>query len=499
MKRASRAMSNKDGGDDDRDHLSGQDRKLTDSDDEPLMKVAKAEKEPAPKKEVEAPSANGAPAKKKKKSSASAPLPAFISLAENPKLKIKKGLPTVGSTTGTSNGGLGRVGVQDNFSHLGEGTASRGKNGTSSDDALPVKNNGSSASATASMDKNKNGSSCASAAASSAAATLGATTGTGGPAAPVVNTSSTPFYERPAYLDRLTPAQRALREVRANFLYRELQFVDAEEADWRLENEVLAYNPSVMAKRAGELSPRTAAQRGIQKITKTSGRAMKQDLVARILCRWWYAFPENVITEAEQRERSRAGLELQGLTELSLSEFWSKFGEHAAGADEASDNSARGGGKAEKAARKLGFSDEDAAKNADGESINGEPTSSAEKGKKEMKKGGKKRSSVASSAKADQDEADGDRTKFVYSLSQFPGVFRNCENELFDFRPQPRICYAFLERKPEAELRRILKKALEAQKMALELKMQNENRWSYPYDRALILDLEGQIRDLRNS
>jgi len=97
-----------------------------------------------------------------------------------------------------------------------------------------------------------------------------------------------------------------------------------------------------------------------------------------------------------------------------------------------------------------------------------------------------------------------------YELTDYPGVFRNGEGQIFDLRPQPQISYSFLDgydggncNKAAAStassvttLKKLLTKGIENQVEKLKGFMkQNKHR---PEDEVLLGELEGDLKQLRN-
>ncbi|CAD7927410.1 unnamed protein product [Amoebophrya sp. A120] len=263
------------------------------------------------------------------------------------------------------------------------------------------------------------------------------------------------YYTSKEYLDRLSEEQRLLKRKRDKFVYREPEFIsDAEVADAEAQNDM---------KSALLLSPRSAALRGLTKITKHNGRSGKQDLISRILCRWWYCSPVVVESDEVEKEKQAAyatqQLEKNKFAKLSFEDFYEKVRKPA--------------------------DDFDAEQAAAAESIAGD-------GSKSKKKSGKKKTKAE--LNKERQEFEKTLVHFVYEMGDFPGVFRNFKGDLFDFR-KPRMCYNLLEKKTEAELKVLLETGLRNQRSALEEKME-KNKWSFPYDTDLWEDLTRQLDEI---
>eukprot|EP00391_Amoebophrya_sp_Ameob2_P005234 CAMPEP_0178993272 /NCGR_PEP_ID=MMETSP0795-20121207/6612_1 /TAXON_ID=88552 /ORGANISM="Amoebophrya sp., Strain Ameob2" /LENGTH=378 /DNA_ID=CAMNT_0020685315 /DNA_START=84 /DNA_END=1220 /DNA_ORIENTATION=- len=263
-----------------------------------------------------------------------------------------------------------------------------------------------------------------------------------------------PFYEKRDYLDRLTESQRVFRKKRANFTYREPEFVaESELADLKESGDTLTNLRAALL-----LSPRAAKKRGLLKITGNNGRTGKQDLIAQVLSRWWYCLPECDYAAEEQEVESGLRLNEAGLRRLSLEEFYEQVVVPS------------GEGGAEKG--DAGKTSPKAAKRAAG-------TKS------------KKKKAAADPAKTAEE-----RKKLVYEMGQFPGVFKNFAGETWDFRKLPRVTYNFLEKKPEAELRKLLATGIDNQIAALKQKMVAANTWSFPGDTELLDELERKKKEI---
>ena len=279
---------------------------------------------------------------------------------------------------------------------------------------------------------------------------------------PSTKSSTLNFWQRPEYLATLTTEQRLGRDLRARFPLREHALLGRR--DRSKERTGRASSAASSDSRIGEF-----------KITRQAGRGPKDDLIADVLRRWWFVFPD--IAERQRKfdaevdtARERAAEKLRKIDKTS--------GKRAS----ASAFAARVNAEAQKnlinrasvaaEVKKLGLRhvtyDEFWA-------TYGEETFEPKKKKSKVSIGSDKRTTV-------------------YELMQFPGFFRSSEGTLFDARPQPRISHEFLKEKyTNAELKKLVEVGIGRQ--IVELKKKNATvKWNAPEDENLLKMLEKESK-----